>query len=326
MRSILNILAWIVLAAAALCSVASAQQALETAKRQFEAGQYNKVVATLQAGLQKQPSNPDYHYWLARAFFELDDYDRAIQHAERAVELVPSNSDYRYWLARTYARKASRESSFSYARKAKAAFEDAVSVGPENIAARRALSEYYARAPWIVGGSDSKAREQCRAVAQLDPVEGHLCWATYWVEEKKLDRAEEEYRRALALKPKRPEPYLEVIEFYENRNNPAAMEEVIAAAASVALDDPRLDYYRGVARVLAGNRPEEAERFLESYITRAPRRNDWPPHAAAHEWLGRLYEKQGKTREAAERYRAAVELDPRRESARAALQRLEKNL
>ncbi len=326
MKRGMTFLSLIVLAAAALCSPATAQQVLETARRQFEAGQYDRVIATLQAGLRKQPSNPDYHYWLGRAYFELDDYDQAILCAERAVELVPSSSDYRYWLARAYARKASRESSFSFARKAKSAFEDAVSIGPTNIAARRALSEYYARAPWIVGGSESKAREQCRAVARLDPVEGHLCWATYWVEEKNLPRAEQEYRQALALKPKSVEPYLEVIEFYENRRNPAAMEDTLQEAAALAAADPRLDYYRGVARVLAGNRLEEAERFLESYITRAPRRNDWPPHAAAHEWLGRLYEKQGKTREAAERYRAAVELDPRRESARNALKSIEKNL
>ncbi|MCL6566216.1 MAG: tetratricopeptide repeat protein [Acidobacteriia bacterium] len=304
----------------------SAQQELETARQQFEVGRYDAVIATLTAALAKQPNNPEFHFWLARAYFELDDYNRAIQAAERAVALVPSNSEFHYWLARAYGRKASRERSFSYARKTKAAFEEAVRTDPNNIAARRALAEYYARAPWIAGGSDGKAREQCRAVARLDPVEGHLCWATYWLEADEAARAEQEYRRALALRPDRLESYLEVIEFYESRNDPAAMENVLRAAEALETTDPRLDYYRGVARVLAGDRLEQAEQFLQNYLARAPRRNDWPPLAAAHEWLGRLYEKQGRPREAAERYRAAIELDPRRDSARTALQRIERNL
>jgi cytochrome c-type biogenesis protein CcmH/NrfG len=308
-----------------LVPASPAQQALESARQQFEAGRYDAVIATLTAALTQQPSNPEFHYWLARAYFELDDYNRAIQAAERAVALLPSNSDFHYWLARAYGRKASRERSFSYARKTRAAFEEAVRTGPSNIAARRALAEYYARAPWIAGGNDGKAREQCRAVARLDSVEGHLCWATYWLEAGEPMRAEQEYRRALALQPDRLEPYLEVVEFYESRNDPAAMENVLGAAEGLQTSDPRLDYYRGVARVLAGNRLDQAEQFLQSYLARAPRRNDWPPLAAAHEWLGRLYEKQGRPHEAAERYRTAIGLDPRRDSARTALQRIERN-
>jgi hypothetical protein len=63
---------------------------------------------------------------------------------------------------------------------------------------------------------------------------------------------------------------------------------------------------------------------LKSYIAGTPERSDWPPHAAAREWLGRLYESQGKRAEAAEQYRASLQLDPGRKEASARLHQLEK--
>jgi hypothetical protein len=63
---------------------------------------------------------------------------------------------------------------------------------------------------------------------------------------------------------------------------------------------------------------------LKSYIASTPERSDWPSHAAAREWLGRLYESQGKRAEAAEQYRASLQLEPGRKEALARLRKLEK--
>jgi len=76
--------------------------------------------------------------------------------------------------------------------------------------------------------------------------------------------------------------------------------------------------------VLSGSEPVRAEEYLKSYLASTPERSDWPPHAAAREWLGRLYESQGKRAEAAEQYRAALQLEPGRKEAMARLQKLEK--
>jgi tetratricopeptide (TPR) repeat protein len=67
-----------------------------------------------------------------------------------------------------------------------------------------------------------------------------------------------------------------------------------------------------------------AEQYLKSYLASTPDRSDWPSHAVAREWLGRLYETQGKRAEAAEQYRAALQLDPKQKEARARLEKLEK--
>ena len=78
-----------------------------------------------------------------------------------------------------------------------------------------------------------------------------------------------------------------------------------------------------VSKTAAGVSPAAAERDLKWYLASSPDRSDWPSHSAAREWLGRLYEAQGKRSEAAEQYRAALQLDPNRKSATARLKTLE---
>ncbi len=300
---------------------------LETAHRQFDAGQYEQAAETLRAALEQGPQDAALHHWLARCYFELHDFDRAISSAERSVELDPENSQYHLWFGRAYGRKAEQAgwfSGFGLAKKSRREFEEAVRLNPANFAAQHDLIEFYLRAPGIVGGGEDKARRQIGALAAVDAVEGHLGRGEFWMDKKKPEQAEQEYRQVLAAKPKRVDPYLEVAEFYLQRNDPARMEEALKGASGVDASDRRLLYYCGGVRILAGNRLEEAERCLKTYLSNVPRRSDLPSHAEAHEWLGRLYERQQECPEAAAQYRKALEMDPRSKSAREALRRVQK--
>jgi tetratricopeptide (TPR) repeat protein len=298
---------------------------LQMAQRQFNAGNYSSAIATLQPAVSQNPNSAEIYYWLARNYYELHDYDNAITHAEKSVELDAKNSLYHQWLGRAYGEKADRERSFSLAKKVKKEFQEAVRLNPSNIQARRDLQEYDIDAPWIAGGNKDEAREQAEAIAALDPVEGHLARAVLNLElQKKPELAENEYREVLKAKPVRVEPYFEAANFFVRQNKPAELEAVTQAAALAAPSDPRLGFYRGVARVLSGTELPRAEEYLKSYLASTPDRSDWPSHAAAREWLGRLYEAEGKNVEAAEQYRAALQLDPGRKEARARLQHLDK--
>ena len=299
--------------------------ALQIAQRQFNAGNYSSAITTLQSAVTQYPSSGEIYYWLARNYYELRDYDNAITHGEKSVELDGKNSLYHQWLGRAYGGKADREHSFSLAKKVKKEFQEAVRLNPSNIQARRDLQEYDIDAPWIAGGNKDEAREQAEAIAALDPVEGHLARAVLALElQKKPELAENEYREVLKAKPGRFEPYSEVATFFVHQNKPAEVEAVIQAAALVGPNDPRLGFYRGISRVLSGTELPRAEEYLKSYLASTPDRSDWPSHAAAREWLGRLYEAEGKNVEAAEQYRAALQLDPGRKEARARLKHLEK--
>jgi tetratricopeptide (TPR) repeat protein len=298
---------------------------IQTAQRQFNTGNYSGAIATLQSAVSQNPSSGEAYYWLGRSYYEIRDYDNAIAAAEKSVAIDAKNSVYHQWLGRIYGGKADRDRSFSYARKVKKEFEEAVQLNPSNIAARRDLEEYCLQAPWVVGGNKDEAKAQVEAIAALDPIEGHLARAVYDLDgQKKPDLAEQEYRAVLAAKPAKIDPYFEVISFFQHQTKPSDMQAAIEAAAQVSPNDPRLAYARGVALVLSNTNLAEAEKDLKAYLASTPDRSDWPSHAAARGWLGRLYESQGKRGEAAEQYRAALQLDPGDKDAKTRLEHLEK--
>ena len=309
----------------AFSATADASALIQTAQRQFNAGNYSGAIATLQSAVSQNSNSGEAYYWLGRSYYEIHDYDSAIAAAEKSVAIDAKNSVYHQWLGRIYGGKADRDRSFSYARKVKKEFEEAVQLNPSNIAARRDLEEYCLQAPWVVGGSKDEAKTQVEAIAALDPIEGHLARAVYDLDgQKKPDLAEKEYREVLAAKPAKIDPYFEVISFFQHQNKPADMQAAIETATQVSPNDPRLAYARGVALVLSNTNLAEAEKDLKAYLASTPDRSDWPSHAAARGWLGRLYESQGKRGEAAEQYRAALQLDPGDKDAKTRLERLEK--
>jgi tetratricopeptide (TPR) repeat protein len=306
-------------------SAPDASAAIQTAQHQFNSGNYTAALKTLQGAAVQNQNSAEVQYWLGRCYYELRDYDNAIVAGEKAVELGPKNSLYHQWLGTIYGGKADRDRSFSDARKVKKEFEEAVRLDPSNVQARRDLEQYLMEAPWVVGGNKDEARNQVTAIEGIDPIQGHLARADFELESKKPELAEKEYREVLAAKPKQIDPYLDVITFFIHQNKPADLEAAIQAAAQVAPNDPRLNYARGVLGVLSSKDLSRAEEYLKSYLASTPDRSDWPSHASAREWLGRLYEAQGRRAEAAEQYRAALQLDPKRKEAKARLEKLEKS-
>jgi tetratricopeptide (TPR) repeat protein len=298
---------------------------MEAAQHQFGSGNYASAIATLQSVVLQNPLNGAAFYWLGRCYYEIRDFDRAVMQAEKSVSLEPKNSLYQEWLGRAYGSKADHDRSFFVARKVKKQFELAVQLDPTNLAARRDLADFCMQAPWIVGGNVEEARTQVDAIAAADPIEGHIVRAMYDLEAlKKPDLAENEYREVLAAKPTKLEPYFEVAAFFQNQNKIPDMSATIEAAAQVKPNDPRIEFYRASVMVSNGSDLPRAEQYLKSYLASTPDRSDWPAHASAREWLGRLYEEQGKKGEAAEQYRAALQIDPSRKDAQARLAKLEK--
>jgi tetratricopeptide (TPR) repeat protein len=312
----------ILLLALLAVSEARSEHPLTAAVRdKFDAGKYEEVTSLLQAALAQKPQDSSLAFWLMRSYFELGMFDQAISYAERAVKSEPANSEYHLWLGRAYGRKAEKTRSFRFARKTREEFETAVNLNPANLSARRDLMEFYLDAPWILGGGKEKGWRQAAAIAKIDSVEGCLARGFYWQSLGKPRLVEAEYARVLDLRPGRIEPYLELADFYQARQEASRMEAAVDAAAHINPSDCRLAYYRGVACILARKDLEAAEQHLKTYLAAAPPRHDFPSHTSAHVWLGRLYEELGKLRLSAEQYKAALELAPGRKDAVEGLQR-----
>jgi tetratricopeptide (TPR) repeat protein len=294
---------------------------IAAAREKFEAGKYQEAASLLRAALAREPQDSSLVFWLLRNCYELEMTDEAIRAGEQAVKLEPSNSEYHQWLGRTYGQKADKTRSFSYARKTRAEFETAVNLNPANLSARRDLMEFYLNAPWILGGGKEKGSRQAEAIAALDPVEGCLARGSYWQILGEPESAAAEYAKVMDLKPGKLEPYFEVADFYASRQDATHLEATLEAAAIVNTHDFRVAYYRGVACILARKHPAEAEEYLKAYLATAPSRHDYPSHASAHVWLGRLYEQLGRLQLAAEQFKAALQLAPSNKDASGGLRR-----
>jgi tetratricopeptide (TPR) repeat protein len=299
-------------------------------ERLYNGGLYRQAAEALNGAIQRQPKESSLHYWLGRCFYELRDYNRAISSLERAITLEPERSDYHDWLGKSYGRKAeetnrfSAFSSISLAHKTHREFEVAVRLDANNLEAQRDLIRYLLTAPGIVGGSEGAAQQRIHALATVDPIEGTLAQAELLASRRKFDAADREYRKALDMKPERIGVYFEIAEYYRDRGDAMRMTEAVEAGAPLAPADHRLDYYRGIALVLGNQAPAEADRVLHRYLDSVPDNANVPSHSTVHEWLGKLYEREGHLDRAAQEYQAALVLDPRNRQAAEALKALQR--
>src|SRR5262245_29959274 len=291
---------------------ATVAAAIDQARGQFEAGQYADVLNTLKAHT-ASATNANVLVWVGRAHLELRDYAAAIVDLERAVALAPSDSEAHRFLGHAYGGEADRTRSFSLARRVRVEFEEAVRLGPTNVAAHRDLLEFHLEAPWVVGGRDGRARQEVDTLAALDPAAGHLARGAYFKHHDDAARAAAEYAAVLESTPANIDYVFEVADYYEDAGDAAGLRTAVAVATAVNATDPRVLYYRGVLDVMTRADVGSAESSLQAYLT-VPSRSDRPSAVRTHEWLGRLYEHVGSRAKAIAEYAKALALAPGRKS------------
>jgi tetratricopeptide (TPR) repeat protein len=320
---------------AALCIASTAmasptvkqEESLEAGRRAYEASEYSKAIQALQAAAAKDPQNGDVQLLLAKSYLELQELDPAIKSAERAVAIDPKNSIYHEWLGRAYGEKADHAgwfSAISFAKKTRKEFETAVQLDGKNFSARQVLIEFDCSAPGMVGGGEEKALPQIKDLAEMDAAEGHFAAGNCRRQKKDFAAADEEFAKALESDPKSAELIYDIGDYAAKRSQPDRALAVADSGERVAPGDPRGKFYRGVALVLKKVNPEQAEGLLRAYAKKAPTRSGYPRPAAAHAWLGRLFEDLGKVEEAEKEFANARRLDPKNKMAQEALKRLKK--
>src|SRR5881398_2012083 len=287
-------LAVLLIASTAMAAATIKQEtSLEAGRHAYESSEYVKAVQALQAAAAKDPQKADVQLLLAKSYLELQQHGAAIKSAERAVAIDAQNSIYHEWLGRAYGEKADHASWFSaisLAKKTRKEFETAVQLDGKNFSARQALIEFDCSAPGIVGGGEDKAEPHIKELMELDAAEGHYAIGNCRRQKKDFAVADEEFTKALESRPKSPELIYDIGDFAVKREQPERLMAVAEAGEHAAPNDPRGKFYRGVGLVLKKEAPEEAERLLQEYARRAPKRNGYPSPAWVHVWLGQLYE------------------------------------
>lgn len=138
--------------------------------------------------LERAPQNdPDNLELLGQAYVGLKEFKKAIDVLDKASGLAPTRSMVQVWLGRAWGHRAEANKimALSWARKAKDAFEKAVSLDGKNIDALDDLFEYYVNAPAIVGGGLDKAEQVAKKIAMIEPDKGQRLMAVVAKERNK---------------------------------------------------------------------------------------------------------------------------------------------
>jgi tetratricopeptide (TPR) repeat protein len=258
----------------------------------LERGKSAEAQKAFEAIAAEDPKNADAQIFLGQLALRRDDVDKAKPYIEKALQLAPNNAEAHRVMGDIYGRQAQKASIFSQpglAKKCLAEYERAVALDPKNIDAHASLFEFYRRAPGIMGGGADKALATAATIKRLDPARGRIAFASFYVDDKKVDQAF------------------------------AQFDEVLKAAP----DDYVALYQIGRISAVSGQQLDRGLTALRRCLTLpVPAILNTPGHAAAHWRIGNILEKKGDAAGARAAYNAALKLDPAFTAATEALKKL----
>lgn len=289
----------------------------------LRAGKADAALLALNTTVARQPNDAQAYNMLCRVYYQLELWDNSIRMAEKSIALDPQNSVYHLWLGRAMGRKAEDANpvtAFGLARKVRGEFERAVSLDGNNLAARSDLSEFYLEAPGFLGGDKTKANQQADYVAKTD-----VALASYMygrVQEKQGNKgAEAAYKKAVSASSRPSHYWVELAHFYRRAGRTADMDAAVSQAISTASAGDVTNFDTATLLMNTNRNFAGAAEMLRHYMAQEDKSEDGPAFQA-HYLLGVLLEKQGKKKEAANEFHAALDMASQYKPARDALARV----
>ncbi len=305
-------------------ALASAQDAtLRQGEKLFGQGQYAEAKRVLEAAQRAAPSSEG-AYFLGRIAFAENDARAAIESLESAVRLDPKSSRAYGWLGRAYALQlvsANKFKQLSLAGRVRGAFETAVSLDPANSDARYDLVRFFLTAPGLVGGSMDRARQQAAELAKRSPMYGHFAAAMIAEKDRDAAHATAEWEAAVLAAPDSGAATFNLASYYRRSKSWDNAWRTLERYAARRPDDPEVDYHIGSTGAQSGEQMERAEGALHAYLGR-PWRPGTPTFSSAHLHLGEIMERRGDREAARREYQTALQLNPKNNQAKSALDHL----
>ncbi|MDQ6830188.1 MAG: tetratricopeptide repeat protein [Gemmatimonadota bacterium] len=305
-------------------AVVAAQDAtLQQGAKLFEQGRYAEAKQILIAAQRTAPT-ADGAYYLGRIAFAENDANAAVASLENAVKLEPKSSRAYGWLGRAYTLQlvsANKLRQLSLAGRVRGAFETAVALDPDNSEARYDLVRFFLTAPGLAGGSMDRARQHAAELAKHSPMYGHFAAAMIAEKDRDAARATSEWEAAAAAAPDSGAAYFNLASYYRRAKLWDEAWRTLDRYAARRPDDPELAYHVGSTGAQSGRQVERAERALRAYLAR-PWRPGTPTFSSAHLHLGELLERRGDRDGARREYQMALQLNPKNNQAKTALDHL----
>jgi tetratricopeptide (TPR) repeat protein len=266
-------------------------QEFMSAMELVRAKRYPEARPLLEKVVANEPKNAVAWYQLGMVWRGRHDtaaYEEAAKCLRTASELEPNNARYLADFGGTLLELANRNRSITAATTGRDAMEKAVTLNPADVDAREGLFQYYLRAPFFVGGSNSKATAQLDEIRRLAP------------------------DRAIALS---------VLSKADAKDYDGAFKLCEAELERHPSNYTALYQYGRTASLSGQNLPRGLE-CLQKALTIDPPNPASPTHS--HIWfrVGDIQQKLGRFDEARAAYKSALEIDPANRLATAALERL----
>jgi tetratricopeptide (TPR) repeat protein len=182
---------------------------METHEKTLVAGMKRLCLAILFAGAAQAAVEPasghaEEVYRSGKRAVQGKEYVLAVEQMERAVALAPRVSDYHHWLGNSYAWAAAIApmcDKSALGRKCLAAYQRALALDPDNLAARFSLMNFYRHVPRLLGGGPRRAAAEAEEIHRRDPAEGAYARAVLLGDEKKYAQAFAALAGVLRQKP-----------------------------------------------------------------------------------------------------------------------------
>jgi tetratricopeptide (TPR) repeat protein len=220
-------------------------------------------------------------------YYQLGKYQEASAQLEKASRVEPGSAEIFLWLGRSMGRRAEMSNfitALGYAKQCRAALERAVALDGTHVEAMSALAAYYREAPSFLGGGQEKSERLAARIADLDPPEGLSVQA--WIAEKRQDfaAAEAYLRRAADMTPRQIDRWIDLARFFARRGEVQQSEQVLAQAAEVMPEPPKLLFAKANIYMQQGRNLEEAQALLRRYL-QMPLTPEDPPRREAERLL-----------------------------------------
>lgn len=307
------------------CSgLAAADDNWQRAVALYEQGAMEEAQASFENLQSVDPSNAEAHYYLGLIHQSRGGFFEAAEFFDKAVELDEKQSKYHQGLGEAYGSAAQNVSFFKQMRlagKIKKAFERAVELDADNIAARSGLITYYLNAPGIVGGSEEKAEHEAKEIGKRDVYRGHLAMARIYQSREDDQAVEAEYQAAIKDSPEEMDTYLALGIFLTGKERFEDAIKIYDSALQKQPDAMGITYQVGRTASIAGKYLEQGETAFTRYLKYTPE-PDEPGLDWANYRLGLIYQHQGKKELAKHQYQQALALNKKHPEAKKALNKI----
>lgn len=283
---------------------------------------YDGARAELQAQLKRAANDDAAMDCMGRLLLEQGQSGEAVDWLEKAVTINGQNAQHHLWLGnalREETQKASMLRQPFMAPRMKAEYEQAVALDPNLVDAHHWLVMFLANAPSAMGGSMAKAREHAAAILKLDPMRGHVDYATIAEQEKDYAGAEKELLAAIAAMPDNATPYEATGSFYRRRQRWA---DAIAIYEKLLKAKPdAMNAHLSLGRVYINNLKEyeRGEKEVRLWLANQPKDASTTNISNAHYSLGVVHQQSGRRDQARAEYQAALAANSKNEDAKKAI-------